>query len=59
METDFFSLAVAVIGFSPSVYSVNEDGIFAILTIVNRNQDLEREVIVQVSTVSGSATAGT
>ena len=34
---------------------MNEDGIFVILTVVSRSEDLERDVVVQVSTVSGSA----
>ena len=53
-----FHATVAEIGFNPVAYTVTEDGLFVILTVVNRNTDLEREVVVQVGTVSGSAVAG-
>ena len=53
----FFSLAVEV-GFSPSVYSVTEDGIFVIVTVVSRNPDLERDVTVNIQTLSGTAIDG-
>ncbi|CAI8033565.1 FRAS1-related extracellular matrix protein 2, partial [Geodia barretti] len=47
------------VGFSPSVYSVAEDGIFVIVTVISRNPNLlEREVTVNIQTVSGTAVDG-
>ena len=51
-------ISVADIGFNPSVYTVNEQGSSVVLTVVNRNPNLERDVVVQVGTVSGSAREG-
>ena len=45
-------------GFSPSVYTVTEDGTFVILTVISRNPNLERDVVVNIETISGTATAG-
>ena len=54
----FSPLAVEV-GFSPSVYSVAEDGIFVIVTVISRKPNLlEREVTVNIQTVSGTAVDG-
>ena len=50
-------LAVEV-GFTPSVYTVNEDGVFAVVTVINRNPNLERDITVTIETVSGTATNG-
>ena len=47
-----------MIGFTPSVYTVIENGSFVILTVVNLNPQLERDVVVQVTTVPGSAGDG-
>lgn len=49
---------VAVIGFSPSVYTVIENGSSVVLNVVNINTLLGRDVVVQVATVSGSADDG-
>ena len=40
------------------MYTVNEDGTFVVLTVVSRSPDLETDVVVQVSTVSGTAVDG-
>ena len=49
---------VAAIGFSPSAYTINEQGSFAVLSVINRNPSLERDLVVQVGTLSGSAEEG-
>ncbi|CAI8033561.1 FRAS1-related extracellular matrix protein 2, partial [Geodia barretti] len=49
---------IAVMGFSPSEYTINEQGSFVVLNVVNRNPNLEREVVVQIGTLSGSAEEG-
>ena len=52
------SSIVVEIGFSPSVYTVNEDGVFVVIIVENRNPDIERTVVVQVNTVPGTADEG-
>ena len=52
-----FSLSPTVveIGFNPTVYSVNEDSMFVVLNVENRNPAMERDVHVQIATIIGTA----
>ena len=52
-----FSLSPTVveIGFNPTVYSVNEDSVFVVLNVENRNPNMERDVHVHISTIVGTA----
>ena len=43
------------VGFTPSLYFVNEDGNNVIFFINNRNPDMEREVIIEFATNDGTA----
>ena len=43
------------IGFAPSVYSVDEESESVVFFIENRNPDLQREVVVEFTTVQGTA----
>ena len=46
---------VVDIGFSPSVYSVNEDDGSVEFVIQNRNPNMERDVVVEFMTTDGTA----
>ena len=52
-----FSLSPTVveIGFNPTVYSVNEDSVFVVLNVENRNPNMERDVHVDIATIVGTA----
>lgn len=43
------------IGFSPSIYSVEEDSENVIFFIQNQNPDMERIVVIEFMTVEGTA----
>ena len=53
----FFSLShtVVEIGFNPTVYSVNEDSVFVVLNVENRNPAIDRVVNVNIATIIGTA----
>ena len=46
------------VGFVPSAYTVVEDRTFVILTVVSRNPNIEREIIVNIETIPGTADEG-
>lgn len=48
-------IIVADIGFSPSVYSVEEDDGSVVFVIQNRNPNVERDVVVEFRTTDGTA----
>jgi len=52
----FSSVLVVTVGFDPVTYFVNEVDGFAELSVVLLEGELERDITVQFSTSSGSAT---
>ena len=54
-NVSLFPSSAVQIGFTPTLYEVDEDSGVVTSIVENRNPDLEREVTVQFTTTEGTA----